>query len=294
MCIQTLSPGFCPTSPNQSFKLIISLFPLKISLWSTTFTSKYKMFSSQCTMIVINIQPWQNTYLLHILEGEENQLKFLLTKMKENEGMEKLTLQFSDISENTISQSLKIFQCKTFQAHGKVIVQIYRPCINIKVFTSFSKDFSQTACWLNYSCHYFPVFMLPLYILHSEDCSAYQHPCKLQEVISKLLVSPQPFLPKESDAGHVSTSSPLSQLHAYSTSLPHVSLQLLTLRVQHQLQLSSWTFQEREWLRVGKVYFRLEEGLYLLVFTVAWEEFCGGLFGWFVWFFFRLHSKNKQ
>lgn len=107
------------------------------------------MFSStRSTVIVISIQPWQNTYLLHILEGEENQLKFLLTKMKENEGMEKLTLQFSDISENTISQSLKIFQCKTFQAHGKVIVQIYRPCINIKVFTSFSKDFSQTACWL--------------------------------------------------------------------------------------------------------------------------------------------------
>lgn len=27
-------------------------------------------------------------------------------------------------------------------------MQIYRPCVNIKVFTSFSKDFSQTAYWL--------------------------------------------------------------------------------------------------------------------------------------------------
>lgn len=93
-----------------------------------------------------------------------------------------LSLQFSAISENIVSQSLKTFQCKTFWAHGKVIVQIYRPCVNINVFTGFSKDFNQAACWLVfallvviflYSCFYCIrlVMRTAVNYQHSSKCS---------------------------------------------------------------------------------------------------------------------------
>lgn len=49
---------------------------------------------------------------------------------------------------------------------------------------------------------------------------------------------------------------------------------------------------------MGKVYFRLEEGLYLLVFTVAWEEFCGGFFLFVLCFFsdsiLKINSKANR
>ena len=55
-------------------------------------------------------------------------------------------------------------------------MQIYRPCVNIKVFTRSSKDFNQIAGSSSLSLSlYFSVFVLLLYILGYENCGNYQY-----------------------------------------------------------------------------------------------------------------------
>lgn len=155
-----------------------------------------------------------------------------------------LRLHFSDISEKIISQSLKTFQCKTFWAHGKVIVQIYRPCVNIKVFTGSSKDFRQTACWL--------IFAI-LVVIFLYSCFY----CKYWVMRTAVTTNTIPKCSR-SAVSYYSASSPFYQrrvllagslwalLSASSTFAPHpllwVRLQLPTLRAQCQAQLSPWTF----------------------------------------------------
>lgn len=71
---------------------------------------------------------------------------------------------------------------------------------------------------------------------------------------------------KEGATGQAITSLALSQLHAYSLSAPcDIGGTALAAAL-------IWTFWEKEWLRVGKFYFGLEEELYLLVFIAIWEE----------------------
>lgn len=123
-------------------------------------------------------------------------------------------------------------------------MQVHRPCVNI--IYRLLQGLNQIACWLIFTIlvivFWFFLFMLLLYTLSSEDCSNYQYTSKCSRSAVSCYSTSSPFCQRSV----VLAGSPQTFLSASPTLAPclllYTSLQLLTLRAQHQQQLSSWMF----------------------------------------------------
>lgn len=185
---------------------------------------------------------------------------------------EKLSLHILDIWKNIVSQSLKTTQHKTLKACEKVIMQIHRPCVNTKLFTSFSKDFRQTTCWLILT-------ILVIILLYS--CLHCVFGVVRTAVTSNTLRS------TGGQQGTISQPTALSVKGGCcwpgchkpcSQPSPCLFLICFVWPWQHSISYSSHLdILGKGIAKGGNGFFSLEEELYLLVFIVIWEE-------WFVLF----------